>query len=175
MEVHVGHAEAHRGISHVRVFGHVDEVATRRELARTREAEPVHLRDHRLGQVPDAHPPFGDMTRPCTVTTGRVVRHLEPFVATTQVVAGRERRARAADDRDRHIRVLIVCAQRFEDRTPQRVDQAVALLGPVHRDSAHPRSRLVDQDHFAFSRAFSHPLPGLLRHRARRTLAGRRR
>ena len=43
--------------------------------------------------------------------------------------------------------ILIVRAQRVEDRAAQRVDQAVALLGPVHRDAPDQRQRLVDQDH----------------------------
>ena len=103
MEVHVGHTEAHRGISHLRVLGHVDEIATRRELARAREAVAVHLGDHGLGEIPDAHPAFGDVARPRAFTARRVVRHLLALVATAEVVARRERRTRAADDRDRDV------------------------------------------------------------------------
>ena len=139
VEVHVGHAEPHRRVAHLRVLGHVDEVATGRELARAREAVAVHLRDHRLREIPDAHPALGDVARPRALAARRVVRHLEAFVAAAEVVAGRERRARAADDRDRHVGVLVVRAQRVEDRAAQRVDQAVALLGPVHRDAPDRR------------------------------------
>ena len=76
MEVHVGNAEAHGGIAHLRVFGHVDEIATGRELARAGEAVAVHLRDDRLGEIPDAHPTFGDVARPRAFAAGRVIRHL---------------------------------------------------------------------------------------------------
>ncbi len=147
VEVHVGDSEPHRGIPHLRVLGHVDEVATGRELARAREAVAVHLRDHRLCEIPDAHPALGDVSRPRALAAGRVVRHLLALVPATEVVARGERRARTADDRDRHARVLVVGAQGVENRTAQRMDEAVALLGPVHRDAAHAWSRLVDDDH----------------------------
>ena len=111
------------------------------------EAVAVHLRDHGLGEIPDAHPALGDVTRPRALAARRVVRHLLAFVAAAEVVARRERRAGAADDRDRHRRVLVVGAQRVEDRPAQRMHEAVALLGPIHRDAAHTRRRLVYQDH----------------------------
>ena len=63
MEMHVGNAETHGRITHLRVFGHVHEVAAGRELAPAREAVAVHLRDHRLGEVPDAHPAGDHLAR----------------------------------------------------------------------------------------------------------------
>ena len=127
------------GISHLRVLGHVDEIAPGRELARPREAVTVHLRDHGLGEIPDAHPAFGDVARPRAFAAGRVVRHLLALVPAAEVVARRERRTRAANDRHRDVGILVVRAQRLEDRAAQRVDEAVALLGPVHRDAPHTR------------------------------------
>ena len=64
MELHVGRAEPHRRIADLGVLGDVDEVAAGGELAAAGEAVAVHLRDHRLGQVPDAHPALGDVAGP---------------------------------------------------------------------------------------------------------------
>ena len=66
----------------------------------------MHLRDHRLGEIPDAHPALGDVARPRAFAARRVVRHLVALVAAAEVVAGRERRSRAADDRHRDVGIL---------------------------------------------------------------------
>ena len=117
VEVHVGNAEAHRRVAHLRVLGHVHEVATGRELAPAGEAVTVHLRDHRLGEIPDAHPTLGDVARPRAFAARRVIGHVEALVAAAEVVAGRERRARAADDRDATRRGRRRArAERLEDR-----------------------------------------------------------
>ena len=100
VEVHVGHAEAHRGIAHLRVLGDVDEVAAGGELAAAGEAVAVHLGDHRLGQVPDAHPALGDVAGPVAVAARRVDGQVVALVAAAEVVARGEatgrRRARSA-------------------------------------------------------------------------------
>ena len=90
MELHVGHAEAHRRVAHLGVLGHVDEVAAGGQLAAAGQAVAVHLGDDRLGQVPDAHPALGHVAGPLAVAARRVVRHLLALVAAAQVVAGRE-------------------------------------------------------------------------------------
>jgi hypothetical protein len=46
----------------------------------------------------------------------RVVRHLVAGVAAAEVVAGGERRAGAADDRDRDVGIAVVRGQGVEDR-----------------------------------------------------------
>ena len=89
MEVHVGHAEAHGRVAHLRVVGHVDEVAAGGELASAGQAVAVHLRDDRLGHVPDAHPGVGHVARPLTLAGRGVVRVLEALVAAAEVVARR--------------------------------------------------------------------------------------
>ena len=115
VEVHVGHAEAHRGVAHLGVLGDVDEVAAGRQLAATGEAVAVHLGDDRLGEVPDAHPALGDVARPLALAAGRVVRHVEALVAAAEVVAGREAGARAADDGDVDGIVLVALDQRLQE------------------------------------------------------------
>ena len=114
VEMHVGHAEAHRRVAHLRVLGDVHQVAAGGELAAARQAVAVHLRDHRLGQVPDAHPTLGDVTRPRPFSPGRVEGHLLTLVAAGQVVPGGERRAGAAHDLHAHRAVLIPLAQRLQ-------------------------------------------------------------
>ena len=69
----VGHAEADGRVTHLRVVGHVDEVAAGGELAAAGETEAVHLGDHRLAELPDAHPSLGDVTRPMAVPSRRIV------------------------------------------------------------------------------------------------------
>ena len=112
--MHVGHAEAHRRVAHLRVLGDVHQVASGGQLAAARQAIAVHLGDHRLGQVPDAHPTLGDVTRPRPFSPGRVEGHLLTLVAAGQVVPGRERRASAAHDLHAHRAVLIPLAQRLQ-------------------------------------------------------------
>ena len=80
VELHVGHAEAHRRVAHLGVLGHVDEVATGGQLAAAGQAVAVHLGDHRLGQVPDPHPRLGDVAGPVPLAGGGEVRHLEALV-----------------------------------------------------------------------------------------------
>ena len=89
VEVHVGHAEAHRRVAHLGVLGHVDEVAAGGELAAAGQAVAVHLGDHRLGQVPDAHPRLGDVAGPVALAARGEVRHVEALVAAAEVVARR--------------------------------------------------------------------------------------
>src|SRR6476620_5071522 len=56
-----------------------------------------------------------DVAGPVTVAAGRVERELVALVAPAEVVAGRERRARATDDRHADVGILIVGAQPLED------------------------------------------------------------
>ena len=149
VELHVGRAEAHRGVADLGVLGDVDEVAAGGELAAAGEAVAVHLRDDRLGQIPDAHPAVGDVTRPLALAPGGVVRQLVALVAAAEVVARGEARAGAADDRDAHVVVGVGGPQLLEELAPQRMVQRVALLGPVERDAADLRRGFVDEDQFA--------------------------
>ena len=143
----VGHAEAHRRVAHLRVVGHVDEVAAGGELAAAGEAVAVHLRDHRLAELPDAHPALRDVARPVAVTARCVPGELLALVAAAELVAGREALARAAHDHHAHVRILVRLAQRREDRAAQRVVERVALLGAVQRDAPHVRRGIVDENH----------------------------
>ena len=112
VEVHVGHAEAHRRVAHLGVLGDVDEVAAGGQLAAAGQAVAVHLGDHRLGQVPDAHPRLGDVAGPLALAGRGEVRQVEALVAAAQVVAGREAGAGAADDRDPDVVVVVGLLQR---------------------------------------------------------------
>src|SRR4030095_12203822 len=102
VEVVVGHAEAHRRVSHLCVVGHVDEVTAGGELAAARKAVAVHLRDHGLAELPDAHPACRHVARPVAVTARRIPGQLLSRVAAAELVAGREARARAAHDHHAH-------------------------------------------------------------------------
>ena len=108
VELHVGHAEAHRRVAHLGVLGHVDEVAAGGQLAAAGQAVAVHLRDHRLGQVPDPHPRLGDVAGPVALPGRGEVRHLQALVPAAEVVAGGEAGAGAPHDRHAHLVVEVV-------------------------------------------------------------------
>ena len=146
VELHVGHAEAHRGVAHLGVLGHVDEVATGGQLAAAGQAVAVHLRDHRLGQVPDPHPRLGDVAGPVPLPGCGEVRHLEALVPAAQVVAGREAGAGASHDRHPHLVVEVVGLERVDEVAAQRVVERVALLGAVEGDAPDVRRGVVDDD-----------------------------
>ncbi len=153
--MHVGHTEANGGVADLGVFGDVHEVAARGELAAAGEAVPVHLGDHRLGEIPDAHPALGHVPRPLPVAAGRVVRHVETFVAAAEVVAGREAGAGAAHDLHAHVGIGVALAERVQDPAAKGVIQCVALLGSVEGHAPHLRCRLVDQDDVVVHEAVS--------------------
>ena len=146
VELHVGHAEADRGVAHLGVGGHVDEVAPGGQLAAAGQAVAVDLGDDRLLQVPDAHPGLGDVPGPLALARRGEVRVLVALVAAAEVVAGREARAGAADDRHVDVVVEVGGLERLDELTAERVVQGVALLGPVEREAAHVGGGVVDED-----------------------------
>ena len=108
----------------------------------------MHLRDHRLRQVPDAGPVAGDLTLELAFA-GRepVGGRAGVGRVAAEVVAGGEALARAADDRHAHVGVGVGFAQREDDLAAQRRVERVALLRPVQRDAPHHRRGVVHQDH----------------------------
>ena len=147
VEVHVGHAEAHRRVAHLGVLGHVDEVAAGGELAAAGQAVAVHLGDDRLGQVPDAHPALGDVARPLALAAG----------ACSAACRGPRcrRRGRSRPRTTGPAPRMIVTRTSGSSSAAwsasmqvaaQRVVQRVALLGPVQGDAPHPRRGVVDDD-----------------------------
>src|SRR6476660_6031146 len=105
--MHVGYTEAHGGIPDLGVLGDVHEITTGREFAAAGEAVTVHLRDHRLREIPDRHPALGDVPRPVAFALRREPRLLLPHVAAPEVVSGGERRAGTAHDRHPHVVVTV--------------------------------------------------------------------
>ena len=146
--LHVGRAEPNRRVADPRVFGDVHDVAPGRELAPAREAVAVHLRDHRLGEVPDAHPVPGDLALELAFARREPVGGRAGVVGIpAEVVAGREALPGAADDRHPHVGVGVGFPQGEDDLASQRGVERVALLRPVQRDAPHHGRRVVDEDH----------------------------
>ena len=106
--MHVRNAEPHGGVAHLRVLGNEDQVAAGGELTPSGQAVPVHLGDHRLGQIPDTHPAVRDVPRPGTLAGRSEVRQVEALVPVRQVVACTETLAVPPQDGDPHLRVSIV-------------------------------------------------------------------
>ena len=82
----------------------------------------------------------------------RVERRALHQRSAAEVVAGREARSGAADDRDPHVGVVVVGAQRVEQLDAQRRGDRVALLRPVERDAPDVLGRRVDEDRLVVER-----------------------
>ena len=146
MELGVGRAhEAHRRIADLRVLRHVDEVAGGGQLAAAGQAIPVHLGDHRLGEVPDLEPPVHHVARPVPVAPrGGIGPPLGEIGA--EIIARGEADAGAPHDGHAHRLVPVGAAERVEELAAKLVAERIALLGAVERHPAHARSRGVDHD-----------------------------
>jgi hypothetical protein len=87
-----------------------------------------------------------------------------------QIIAGREARPCAADDRDRDIAVAIGRFERLENFGTQPVVQRIALLRAVQRDASHPRPRIVDENMLIGHWPAPHDFFACAGHHARRIL-----
>jgi hypothetical protein len=126
------------------ILGNEDQVAARGKFASSSQAVPVHLRDHRLGEIPNTHPPVSDVPRPGTFTGRREIGQVEALIAISQVVSGTEALAIPSEDGHADIRVSIVILQRAKDVASQCVIEGVSLFRPVERNAANARLGLVD-------------------------------
>src|SRR5215472_15304221 len=145
MEVVVGHAEADGWISHLRIVGDIDQIATRGELAPASKAVAVHLGDHRLGELPDTHPALRYVPRPMPFAGRREPREFLSRVSAPQVVSRREGATRTPEHHDAYLGILIRLLQRRDDLAAESVVQGIALLGAIERDPSNLRGRLVQQ------------------------------
>ena len=146
MELEVGRAQhAHHRVAELRVLGDVDEVAGGSQLGPPGHRVAVHLRDHRLGEVPQLRPPLGDVARPRAVAS-RCVERATLGQARLQVVTRREAGPGAADDGDAHRRVTVGRVERRRRaRSRSGVADRVALLGPVEGEAPDPGRGVVHE------------------------------
>ena len=142
--MHVGNAEPDGGVTHLRILGNEDQVAARGEFTASGQAVPVYLRDHRLGQIPNAHPPVSDMPRPRTFSGRGEIGQVEALISIGQVVAGTEALAVSPQNRHADVGVAVVILQGAEDVASQRVIEGISLLRSVERNAANARLGLID-------------------------------
>lgn len=146
MKLHVGRAhQPHRRIADLRILGDEHHVAGGGELRAAGKAIAMHLRDHRLGEIPDREPAVHHMARPLSGTASGVIG-LAGAVVGRQIVPCRKRRARPAHDHHRDVRIAIGGLQRLENLLAQQIAERVALLRPVEGDTPHPRQRIVNEN-----------------------------
>ena len=131
MKLHIRYPEAYRGVAHLGIVRHVHQVATGGQFTAARQAETVHLGDHRLGQVPDSHPALGDMSRPLAVAAGRIERVAQAGIAAAKVVTGGKAAARPANNLHPDAVIAIPLLQGMQGLTPQRVVERIALVRAV--------------------------------------------
>ena len=144
--MHVGYTEPGGRVTHLGVFGHVDEIAAGCEFATACQAVSVNLRDDRLGEIPDAHPTLGDMAWPLPFTLSGEKREFVVGVAAGEVVSGGKGRAVTPHDRNLDVVVIVGIPKRTKNRASQRVNQRVAFVGSVEGNSADPGYWIVKQD-----------------------------
>ena len=122
MKLIVGRAHrAHRRIADLGVFSHVDQVAGGRQFGPSGEAPAVHLRNHGLGQVPNAKRAFDHVPRPMTWARSGGKRRRQAARFARQVVTGRKAGPGPANDHDPHLGVRVRRLQLPKNLTAKRV------------------------------------------------------
>ena len=136
---------AHRRVADHRVVGDVEEVARGGELRTAGEAVAVDLADDGCRHVHHLHPALDQRPAPEPVAQGGGPGQRLVGVGR-EVVAGAEARARASQDHHADVEVLVAPPQLVEQHRAHAVAHRVALLGPVERDAADVRTRIVGEN-----------------------------